>query len=204
MNCIIEKGKPFTLLDGSIVLPEPNASGDIVVTALSQKIDKEISRAMDAPFTNMYSEPMKRTMNDIQSDHKTSNITMLILSYSMWGLDNLAIARMLNVSIDDIIYVQGSKIYKDYQQQMIESIRYAETSTVHGYISQNAQLAAQTVVGALGAKNIDTRLAAAKDILDRGGFRPADRIEHVHSVDDELRIVMVKERDTPTIDIKIG
>lgn len=204
MSEVIEKGKPFKLLDGSIVLPQPNDAGDIVVSELSLKVGREIKSALDNPFDNMYSEPIRRTMNDIQTDHKTSNITMLILSYAMWGLDNLAISRLLNISIDDVVYVQGSRIYTDYQEQMIESIRYAENSSVHGYISQNAQLAAQTIVGALGAKNIDTRMTAAKDILDRGGFRPADRVEHVHKADDDIRIVMVKERDTPRIDINIG
>ena len=34
-------------------------------------------------------------------------------------------------------------------------------------------------------------LAAAQDILDRGGHRPVDIVEHVNKMDGELRIVHI-------------
>ena len=34
-------------------------------------------------------------------------------------------------------------------------------------------------------------LAAAQDILDRGGHRPVDVVEHINKMDGELRIVHI-------------
>ena len=36
-------------------------------------------------------------------------------------------------------------------------------------------------------------LDAAKDVLDRGGHRPVDIVEHINRMDGELRIVHIKK-----------
>jgi hypothetical protein len=55
----------------------------------------------------------------------------------------------------------------------------------------------------MNGKDGDRSLAAAKDILDRSGFRPSDRVEHVHKFEDELRIVYVKEQTMPMIELNL-
>ena len=39
-------------------------------------------------------------------------------------------------------------------------------------------------------------LEAAKDLLDRGGHRPVDIVEHVNKMDGELRIVHIRKDET--------
>ena len=39
-------------------------------------------------------------------------------------------------------------------------------------------------------------LEAAKDILDRGGHRPVDIVEHINRMDGELRIVHIKKDES--------
>ena len=70
-------------------------------------------------------------------------------------------------------------------------------------IAQSGVLAATRMVDGLNSTNEATRLSAARDILDRGGHRPADIIEHRHKVEGGLRIEYVTKDDNeiPTIDI---
>jgi hypothetical protein len=86
---------------------------------------------------------------------------------------------------------------------MLEAIRYAEQSTIHGYLTQKARQAAATVAASMSAKKEETRLAAANSVLDRAGFRPVDRVEHTMRFEDELRIVHIQKDKTPTIDVEI-
>ena len=52
------------------------------------------------------------------------------------------------------------------------------------------------------ANGVGTRMAAAKDVLDRAGHRPADVIEHKHSLEGGLTIEYIDHKDEiPTIDI---
>lgn len=202
MKIEVVKGKPIKLEDGTVILPEPNQFGERIVNDLSLRVEKEISNAMNDPMHNRYTNNMRRTMQDLPCDAKTATITIAVLSFKVWGLDDLAISRVLNISLDDIIYITGSNHYKKFYEQLVESIRYAETETVNGYLSQNAHLAAQVVVSSLSAKNNDVRMSAAKDILDRSGFRPVDRVEHMHKSEDGLQINFVTKRDVPTITVK--
>ena len=71
-------------------------------------------------------------------------------------------------------------------------------------LAKNARNAAATMVEALQAGNRSDRMAAARDILDRSGHRPADIIEHRHRVDGGLVIEYIKRGadDTPVIDME--
>lgn len=209
----IVKGEPITLPDGTIILPEADeATGSKVVSkaeqdekAAQEEINKELSKLLTDPVNNEYSELYKRTLADIDSDYNRMNITMLVLTYTLWGLDSYAISRLLNVTPSQVEAVIQSDLYVRTQQQVIESIRYAEAATVHGYLAAKANAAARVVAASLVNINSDIRLAAAKDILDRAGFRPADRVEHSVKFEDELRIRYVQDdSNIPTIDLEAG
>ena len=83
----------------------------------------------------------------------------------------------------------------------------AETDVVRELLAKNAKNAATVVVEAMQNGSRADRVAAAKDILDRSGHRPADVVEHRHRVDGGLIIEIVK-RDTgvqvPTIEMEVG
>tara|TARA_R110000803_G_scaffold118785_1_gene187133 strand:- start:508 stop:705 length:198 start_codon:yes stop_codon:yes gene_type:complete len=50
------------------------------------------------------------------------------------------------------------------------------------------------------AKSDDLQLAAAKDILDRDGHRPADIVEHRHTIEGGLQIEYVDRKATNVLD----
>lgn len=204
----IVKGQPIVLPDGSMLLPEANASGskvvskeEIVAQETQERIMSELDEVLDDPLTNAGDNTYKRTLADINVPFKQMNLFMLVTAYSMWGLDDYAISRVLDTSVDNIARLKQSHMFTEIQQQLVEAVRYAETASVHGYLADKARMAAKTVVSTLASPSGDLKLAAAKDILDRAGFRPADRVEHVMRFEDELRIVHLEE--TKNTDIKL-
>lgn len=205
----IVKGQPLTLPDGTIVLPEANASGSKVVSKADQEqeaarvqVESELGDLLSDPVNNEFGELYKRTLADIDVDFARMNVVMLVVSYTLWGLDSYAISRVLNVPTGQVDALKMSDHYTRVQKEMIEAMRYAEAATVHGYLNSKSHAAARVIAASLINPSGDLRLSAAKDILDRAGFRPVDRVEHTHRFEDELRIRYVQD-DTvvPTIDL---
>lgn len=205
----IVKGQPIKLPDGTLLLPSRNEKGSKIVSAsevkqieLEEEVTQELQEVLRDPIDNQFTETYKRTLADVETDYARMNIVMLVLAYTTWGLDEYAISQILSVRQEQIEGIKGSDIYTRTRQELIDALRYAETASVHGYLASKAQAAAKAVATLLTNPSADTRLAAAKDILDRSGFRPADRVEHVHKFEDELRIRYVSDDvSTPTIDL---
>ena len=198
------KGKPFTLPDGTTITPNGNEPGkanvinmdnDEVVEDSSPDLDEEI----DDPFIDGLT--FKRNLADLPDSPKRVNPIMLVLAYNMWGLDSTSIGMLLDLPTEQVDNVLRDDLLIEMRKDILQAIRYAEIGTIHGYLSQKSLLAAKVVVKHMKGKDNDRSLTAAKDILDRSGFRPSDRVEHVHKFEDELRIVYVKEQATPIIDL---
>lgn len=199
----VEAGQPFKLPNGVEIRPaEDEGSGATVVTREEQRAEDEVEDVLADPFGED-GTTYQRTLADVRTSAKQFNPIMLVLAYSMWGLDTTAIARLLEIEEAAVEAVMQNELFTDTRKEILEAIRYAENSTIHGYLSQKAKKAAITMGGMLNSKNIDIKMAAAKDILDRANFRPVDRVEHTHKFEDELRIVHVTEDATPAIEVEI-
>jgi hypothetical protein len=203
----IEKGKPITLPDGTILLPDENSSGSKVVSVDEQEQNKaaygiaeQINALLETPFKSAPTS-VKRTLADVTVAFNQMNVVMLVYSYTLWGLDAFAISKLMNIPAESVDHIRISDLYTQIEQDMTDALRHAEEATVHGFIQSKALAAATVVVSSLTSKSEDNRITAAKDILDRSGFRPVDRVEHSMKFEDELRIRYVSEPAIPTIDL---
>ena len=96
----------------------------------------------------------------------------------------LSAAGMKNVEIGELLDVSGawvSQILKQPDAQVLRNEMVAEYVTgLHGdareLIAAHTKEAILTVVKHMRTGKENTSLAAAKDILDRGGFKPQERI----------------------------
>jgi hypothetical protein len=122
-------------------------------------------------------------------------------------LDDEEIAIATGLTIDQVGRIKVGDPFTQMHEAIVRTIIDGETTNVRDLIAKNARNAAATMVEALQAGNRSDRMAAARDILDRSGHRPADIIEHRHRVDGGLVIEYVKrgdERDMPVIDMERG
>lgn len=201
MKLSIKKGEPFRLADGTEIVPSVSDGEQKYVTTDEREVKQELDEVLEDPFDNELDVSFKRSLADVQSPASEMNPVMLVLAYSLWGLDPHAIARLLDQSLENVEHIIDSELFATSRREMIESIRHAETSAIMGYLAQKAYVAARVVATEMRSKDGDRRLAAAKDVLDRSGFRPNDRVEHVHKFDDDLRIVVTNTKPMPTIDV---
>lgn len=228
MSLDIVKGEPFTTLSGTLVLPYPDSDGRTYITSIeiqemeeekarkeelekeTSQIVSELNNELEDPFLQnpqnqkfVVNDFKARSLSDIQTDYKNMNVVMIVLSYTIWGLPPAAIARILNIDVNQVQDVQSSELFEETRKELIESLRYAEQSTINGYLANKAFLAAQTIASEMSqTKDRDRAMKAAQDILDRSGFRPVDRVEHSHKFGDELRIVHVEDKKTKEIELK--
>lgn len=193
----IQKGKPIVLPNGTVIRKDGDGQ-TVIETKEQQEIKAEVEELVSDPFAS--GTAFVRTLADVNVDKSQFNPVMLILAYTMWGLDTHAVARYLGIDIEQVIAVKGSDLFADTRKQMLEAIRYTEADAIHGYLASKARKAAETMAFAMEKGTPDQKLAAAKDILDRSGFRPVDRTEHTVRFEDELRIVHLREADNVNID----
>jgi hypothetical protein len=132
------------------------------------------------------------------------NAVAVVLAYSMYGLDHEEIATLCGMKPYQVERIRISEQYAHMHEAVERSVLDGEADAVREMLSQNARLAANVMVDSLNAGTRSDRMAAARDILDRSGHRPADVVEHRHRVDGGLVIEYVKRdesKDTPVIDM---
>lgn len=200
MDIKIEKGQPLVLPDGTVI--DKAANGKTVIKTPEQEAERRVlDEILSDPFADPKGDTFKRTLADVNVDVKQFNPVMLILGYNLWGLDANAIGRLINLEVEKVKQVMDSDLFHRTRTEMLEAIRYAEAASIHGYLSNKSRVAAATIASMMTSKKDDVAMAAAKDVLDRSGFRPVDRTEHVHKFEDELRIVHILEDRPVELDI---
>jgi hypothetical protein len=200
----IIKGEPLHLPCGGVVFPERDeATGYTKYQSTEQtQVIAELEEALQDPYSDEHAEKYHRTLADLPvTDAKNIKATMLVLSLTVWGLNTHAIARFLELEPEAIEYIQNSDMFVKFREEMFEAIRFAEESTIHGYLASKARDAAVIIGAQLKSPDQDRAIKVAQDILDRTGFRPADRVEHAHTFEDELRIVTIAEKPIKEIDL---
>lgn len=180
---------------------------DVLVLADGTKIDKSsgnvIRETEETPELLESSEsaeeveeirqrlPVNRYLNDLPGDVNSTRAVAIITSLTLFGLSDRDIAYICNTDGDKIDAIKKSQRYEDFSSGVIENIMRAQGDNVRSMFVNNAKNAAEHIIAGLKSKNPEIRHAASKEVLDRGGFRPADVIEHRIRHENELKIVHI-------------
>ena len=127
----------------------------------------------------------------------------IILFYSMLGVSDDEISSLTGLKPDQVGKMRISDSYMEIQKQFLASIVNNDMEDVRTLFVQGSRNAASRMVGLMDSESESIQIAAAKDILDRAGQRPADVIEHRHRMENSLRIEIVKKdnlEDIPVIE----
>ena len=186
--------EPLVLADGTKIDPEDGT----VVPDADQLIEIPTLRQMQRSYA-----VTQRRIDDLPVPPEKLNTLSVVLSYSLLGISDQDIGQILDMSEEQVGRIRMSDAFAEIREEIIHSIVQSDQEAVRDMIAQSGVLAATRMVDGLNSTNEATRLSAARDILDRGGHRPADIIEHRHKVEGGLRIEYVTKDDNeiPTIDI---
>jgi hypothetical protein len=145
----------------------------------------------------------RRKLSELPEVPQTMNAVSVILSYTLFGLDDEEIAIATKLTTGQISRIKQGDAYTQMHDAVVRSVLDSETNVVRELFVKKAKQAAEVVVRAMEEGTRADRMAAARDILDRSGHRPSDVVEHRHRMDGGLVIEIVR-RDgavVPTIEM---
>ena len=190
---------PLRLADGRLVYP----NGNIVDPSLKEEVLVEIPTNREA--TRLIVSARKK-LADLPDVPKTMNTVGVVLSYSLFGLDDFEIALATGMTEGQVAMIKRHDAFTQMQANVIATILDSETASVRELFQQNSRAAVDKMLGILeNSKSETNKLIVARDILDRAGHRPADVVEHRHKMEGGLTIEYIQREDKvmPVIDMEV-
>lgn len=169
------------------------------ITLPNGKIANTITPTKSLPVTKIKTNAqlqeedarVRHRIDELPLQDSKMNTVSVVLCYYMFGLsikDIAIITKMTEEQIQNIIMLPA---FSEMMNKVTKSIIENDSNTVRDYIQNQTKKAAQKVMEIMETASPKYALAAAQDILDRGGHRPVDIVEHVNKMDGELRIVHI-------------
>lgn len=149
----------------------------------------------------------RRSIMDLSLNAEQMAVVNNVLVYSLWGLPDFEIAQQCNCTMHQVAIIRDLDEYKKIYGALVDGLRTAYSASIDGIFKEAAPKAAKGIVRSIKSKSPDIAMAAMKDILDRAGHRPSDKVIHEHTIGEgsELVIRVIKESDQhaiPTMELK--
>lgn len=174
----------ITLPNGKVVTKiEPNQNKDALILKSNTQLQIEEAKA-------------RRKIDDLPIKNSKMNTISVVLSYYLFGLSNKDISLITKLPEEQINSIIMLPAFSEMMQSVTKSIIEKDTDDVRNFIATQTKKAAKKVVDIMENASPKFALEAAKDILDRGGHRPVDIVEHINRMDGELRIVHIKKDES--------
>lgn len=188
-----------------------------LVLADGTKIDPTTGRVIRDPSPAYVAVPspseaqqlvtrVRRTVADLPLPPNQMSAVGMVAFYALFGLSEHDTSLALNgkLSVEQIQEIKTLDAYSEFMDNAKTNILETETNVVRDMFQRHAVNAAQKVITlAETAESEVLSFKAAQDVLDRAGHRPADIVEHRHTMEDALHVVITKRDETkeiPTID----
>ena len=182
---ILEDGTKINPLSGAVLREEAEV---VVEVPNNEAIQRDIVTA-------------RRRLHELPAPTNQMNAMSIVLCYTMFGVTEEDISAALSIPMEQIRAIKMHDAYADLQQVLVKNLIESDLNHVRGMFVQQSVNAANRMTTLLNSDSEGTQMAAAKDILDRAGHRPADVVEHRHSMEGGLRIEYVNKKDEmPTIE----
>jgi predicted transcriptional regulator len=120
---------------------------------------------------------LRRDISDTDAVKMLKPVHRKIIALSAAGLKNKEIAAMLDISEPWVSQVLTGGEAQAIRNQLVDEFVAGLHGDTRDMINAYTYEAVGTVVGLMRNAKDNIRLAAAKDILDRGGFKPMERVQ---------------------------
>lgn len=137
----------------------------------------------------------QRKASDLPAPPAQMAPVALVAFYTLYGLADkeIAIACDGKITVDQIKTIRSLDAYKDFMSQAKDNLLASEGDAVRNLIQQKSLAAANKIADLVDSENDVLSFKASQDVLDRAGHRPADIVEHKHSMENALQIVVTKK-----------
>jgi hypothetical protein len=198
--------EPLVLASGKVVMPGDGTKRTRFIRPTSQEIEQRNETPVEVD-----DEPVvlvtQRKLSDLPETPRNMNPICVIIAYTMFGLTVPDISQATNLTEEQVENIQRCDAFVSMRDTLMGNVIQAEAASVREMFVKQSRAAVHVMVDSLHNGARATRMSAAKDILDRAGHRPADIIDHRHSINGGLVIEVVRKTDgesVPTIEMEIG
>lgn len=145
----------------------------------------------------------RRKLADLPAVPKQLNSIAAILVYTASGLSDAEISVATGFTVDQIKHLRNHPAYTALESNVIEAARNDAQDRIRNMLADNEVKAVKRIVDLIDLDDPKIALAAAKDVLDRGGIRQKEVVDHRHQMDGAFVIEVVDQRnEPPTIDMR--
>lgn len=193
---LVDPSDPLILADGTKI---DTQSGKVL---RDRRYSAEMIEIPSASEAQELVARSRKSIADLPVAPQQMNGLSLVCFYTMWGLSPQDIALQIGCTLDQVKTIKKLPEYLKLHDDIFKSVMEVETGDVRRFFEQKARGAANKIVDAMEEEGA-LGFAAAKDILDRAGHRPADVVEHRHKLEDTLKIEIVERKtgnDIPVIE----
>lgn len=136
----------------------------------------------------------RKTVADLPMPPEQMTAVGVVAFYTLFGLDDnsIAIATNHKLTIEQIKNIRALDVYREFMQEARKTVMEADAENVRHVLAERARDAANRVIEHMESENDVLSFKAAQDILDRTGNRPADIVEHRHTMENALQIVVTR------------
>lgn len=179
--------------------------------ANGMKIDPTTGRVMkrDLSFevpTPMQAQEMviaaKRKLVDLPDIPQKMNTVGVVLAYELFGLETIDIAIATGLSEAQVERIKSLAAFQDMRDAVRQSVLDSQTSEVRDLFTKFSREAVMKQRDLMHNAELEfVQQAAAKDILDRAGHRPADIIMETRTKQQaELTIRYIDDTNNERVD----
>lgn len=194
---LAEPGQALVLADGTKIDPK---------TGLRVDVPKYVEVPNNKELKENYAAVQRRLI-DLPLPPEKMNGLSVIMMYQMIGLPNYEIAVATGLSEEQIGNITMSDAFADLRQMVVENIHAADDDDIRAIMKTNASLGVQRITQLINSDDEKIAFVAAKDSLDRDGYRPNDVVEHRHKLEGSLTIEVIKRdhsTEAPVIDVEFS
>lgn len=147
----------------------------------------------------------RRKLADMPAVPKQMNAIAVLLVYTASGLSDDEIAVATGITHEQIATIRAMSAYAQLEAYMIGAVKDQTQADVKAILSGAEIAAANAIATQVNHNHPDIAYRASKDILDRGGHVPAQKVDIMAQMRGTLRIEVVDKRGTavPTLDMEV-
>jgi len=200
MTQLAEADEPLVLADGTKI--DPN-SGKVIKENTAKFVAVPSPSEAQALIVRT-----RRTVADLPLPPAQMSAVGMVAFYTLFGLNDndISVALEGRLTVEQVKNVKTLDAYNEFMANAKANIVETETNEVRDIFQRHAKHAAHKIIDIVNSADEDSVLGfkAAQDVLDRAGHRPADIVEHRHSMEDALHIIVTKRSgdSVPVIDLE--
>jgi transposase len=122
-----------------------------------------------------------------------------IIAYTASGISNAEIGVALGISAEQVAQIKRTAAYQSMEHSVIEAARRVAEHEVQQILASKETKAATRLTELVESVDEKVALTAARDVLDRRGHKPAEKVDVRQQMESTFRIVVEDRRNIPEL-----